>query len=34
MSRDMRALDLDELRGVVGEQPYPPVFATVSGAHL
>ena len=34
MSRDMRVLDLDELRGVVGEQPYPLVFATVSGAHL
>lgn len=30
----MRVLDLDELRAVVGEQPYPLVFATVSGAHL
>jgi hypothetical protein len=34
MSRDMTVLDLDELGGVVGEQPYPLLFATVSGAHL
>lgn len=34
MSRDMTVLDLDELADVVGEQPYPLLFATVSGAHL
>lgn len=32
--RDMRQLDYDELRAVVQAQPYPLVFATVSGAHL
>ena len=31
---DMRHLDLAGLRPVVAEQPYPMVFATVSGAHL
>lgn len=30
----MTDLDLAQLRAVVGEQPYPLVFATVSGAHL
>jgi predicted nucleotidyltransferase len=30
----MRQLDYDELRGVMGEQPYRLLFATVSGAHL
>lgn len=34
MTRDMTTLDLDELRGIVGDQPYPLLFATVSGAHL
>jgi uncharacterized protein len=32
--RDMTRLDLDELRRVVAGQPYPLIFATVSGAHL
>jgi len=34
VSRDMRQLDYDELRGIVGDQPYRLLFATVSGAHL
>jgi uncharacterized protein len=34
VTRDMTQLDLAEQRGVVAEQPYPLVFATVSGAHL
>jgi uncharacterized protein len=34
MTRDMTVLDFDELRGIVGDQPYPLPFATVSGAHL
>lgn len=34
MARDMRHLDHAELRGIIGEQPYPLLFATVSGAHL
>ncbi|MFD3400450.1 DNA polymerase beta superfamily protein [Kribbella sp. NPDC058693] len=34
MTRDMRQLDYAELRTIMGEQPYPLVFATVSGAHL
>ncbi|MEU4195108.1 nucleotidyltransferase domain-containing protein [Kribbella sp. NPDC026611] len=34
MTRDMRRLDYTELRGIMGEQPYPLLFATVSGAHL
>ncbi|HEY3557733.1 MAG TPA: nucleotidyltransferase domain-containing protein [Kribbella sp.] len=34
MTRDMRRLDYAELRTVMGEQPYPLLFATVSGAHL
>ncbi|MFK4087843.1 DNA polymerase beta superfamily protein [Kribbella sp. NPDC020789] len=34
MTRDMRELDYAELRGIIGEQPYPLLFATVSGAHL
>ncbi|MDX6294991.1 MAG: uncharacterized protein QOH50_4066 [Kribbellaceae bacterium] len=34
MTRDMTILDFDELRGIVGDQPYPLPFATVSGAHL
>lgn len=34
MTRDMRQLDYDELRAIMGEQPYPLLFATVSGAHL
>lgn len=33
-NRDMTRLDLAELAGIVAEQPYPLVFATVSGAHL
>lgn len=32
--RDMTVLDLSELRAIVAEQPYPLLFATVSGAHL
>ncbi|TDU88284.1 hypothetical protein EV138_1826 [Kribbella voronezhensis] len=34
MTRDMRTLDYAELRGIVGDQPYDLLFATVSGAHL
>jgi uncharacterized protein len=34
MTRDMTVLDFDELRGIVGDQPHPLPFATVSGAHL
>src|SRR5215467_11774925 len=34
MSRDMRTLSMPELAGIVAEQPYPLLFATVSGAHL
>lgn len=34
MARDMRQLDYAELRTIMGEQPYPLLFATVSGAHL
>lgn len=34
MTRDMTRLDLAELRAIVGDQPYPLLFATVSGAHL
>ncbi|TDW14947.1 nucleotidyltransferase domain-containing protein [Kribbella kalugense] len=34
MTRDMRQLDYAELRTIMGEQPYPLLFATVSGAHL
>ncbi|MFC9690796.1 DNA polymerase beta superfamily protein [Kribbella sp. NPDC056951] len=34
MTRDMRTLDYAELREIMGEQPYPLLFATVSGAHL
>ncbi|WP_405056384.1 nucleotidyltransferase domain-containing protein [Kribbella sp. NBC_01505] len=34
MTRDMRTLDYAELRDIMGEQPYPLLFATVSGAHL
>ena len=34
MTRDMRHLDYAELRTIMGEQPYPLLFATVSGAHL
>lgn len=34
MTRDMTQLDLTELRAVVADEPYPRVFATVSGAHL
>lgn len=34
MSRDMTVLDLDELRAVTADQPYPLLFVTVSGAHL
>jgi predicted nucleotidyltransferase len=30
----MRRLDYQELRAIMGEQPYPLLFATVSGAHL
>lgn len=30
----MTVLDMAELREIVGEQPYPLLFATVSGAHL
>ena len=32
--RDMTVLDLPELDPIVADQPYPLVFATVSGAHL
>jgi predicted nucleotidyltransferase len=32
--RDMTVLDLDELDSIVAGQPYPLIFATVSGAHL
>ncbi|HWD82257.1 MAG TPA: nucleotidyltransferase domain-containing protein [Kribbella sp.] len=34
MTRDMRRLDYAELRTIMGDQPYPLLFATVSGAHL
>lgn len=34
MTRDMTVLDFAELRGIVSDQPYPLLFATVSGAHL
>jgi predicted nucleotidyltransferase len=34
VTRDMRTLDYPELRGIVGDQPYDLLFATVSGAHL
>lgn len=34
MTRDMRQLDYDELCGIMGDQPYRLLFATVSGAHL
>jgi predicted nucleotidyltransferase len=34
VTRDMRQLDFAELRSIMGEQPYPLLFATVSGAHL
>ncbi|WP_427884761.1 nucleotidyltransferase domain-containing protein [Kribbella sp. GL6] len=34
MTRDLRHLDYTELRGIIGEQPCPLLFATVSGAHL
>lgn len=34
MTRDMRELDYTELRGIMGDQPYRLLFATVSGAHL
>jgi uncharacterized protein len=34
MTRDMTVLDLDELAGIVRDQPFPLLFATVSGAHL
>lgn len=34
MTRDMTLLDFAELQGIVGDQPYPLLFATVSGAHL
>jgi predicted nucleotidyltransferase len=34
VTRDMRQLDYAELRGIMGEQPYRLLFATVSGAHL
>jgi hypothetical protein len=34
VGRDMTRLDLAELAGIVACQPYPLVFATVSGAHL
>jgi len=30
----MRTLDFAELRGIVGDQPYELLFASVSGAHL
>ncbi|MFI5843592.1 DNA polymerase beta superfamily protein [Catenuloplanes sp. NPDC051500] len=34
MTRDLTTLDLDELRAVTVDQPYPLLFVTVSGAHL
>lgn len=34
MTRDMTELDFDELRGIIDDQPYRLMFATVSGAHL
>jgi uncharacterized protein len=34
VTRDMRRLDYDELRGIIADQPYRLLFATVSGAHL
>jgi predicted nucleotidyltransferase len=34
MTRDMRQLDHAELRAIITDQPYPLLFATVSGAHL
>ena len=34
MTRDMRRLDYGELRAIIADQPYPLLFATVSGAHL
>lgn len=34
MTRDMRQLDYSELRGIIADQPYRLLFATVSGAHL
>jgi len=34
MTRDMRQLDYVELRGIIADQPYRLLFATVSGAHL
>lgn len=34
MTRDMRQLDYPELRGIIADQPYRLLFATVSGAHL
>ena len=34
MTRDMRQLDYDELHGIIADQPYRLIFATVSGAHL
>lgn len=33
-ARDMTVLNMDELASVVAGQPYPLIFATVSGAHL
>src|SRR5882757_9138041 len=34
VTRDMRTLDSAELHGIVSDQPYNLLFATVSGAHL
>lgn len=34
MTRDLRHLDSPEFRTIVTDQPYPLLFATVSGAHL
>ncbi len=34
MTRDMRELDLTQLRRIVADEQHPLVFATVSGAHL
>jgi predicted nucleotidyltransferase len=34
MTRDLRDLDFGQLRGIVADQAYPLIFATVSGAHL
>jgi predicted nucleotidyltransferase len=34
MTRDMTVLDLGELAQIVRDQPFPLLFATVSGAHL